>query len=163
MSNGLQIHKCTHRRWAHIWTGTCQEQRFPLFAEPRNHGHFIRLEYQCQRLSHERFSCVTRALAASTPPCLLAGNVTAILLVLTEDSFNWTPFIMYLSTVTAKACAFQKAHTSRGLLLLLIMLMVTTISEAANRGEMCGHSRSCQWECSPSCPQQQHYSLFQEV
>lgn len=74
MSNGLQIHKCTHRRWAHIWTSTCQEQRFPLFAEPWNHGHLIQLERQCQRLSHERFSCITQALAAWTPPRLSAGE-----------------------------------------------------------------------------------------
>lgn len=109
------------------------------------------------------FSCVTGALAASTPPRLLAGNVAAILLVPTEDSFNWTTFIMCLSTVTAKACAFQKAHTSRGRLLFLIMLVVTTTPEAANRGEMCGHSPSCQWECSQLSPIAALYSLFQEV
>lgn len=163
MSNGLQIHKCTHRRWAHIWTHTCQEQRFPVSAEPWNHGHLIQLERQCQRLSHERFSCVTRVLAALTPPRLLAGNVTAILLVPTEDSFHWTPFIMYLSTVTAKTCAFQKSHTSRGRLLFLIMLVAATTPEAANRGEMCGHLRSCQWEFSQLSPTAALYSLFQKV
>lgn len=52
------------------------------------------------------------------PVCRLERlNMTAILLVPSEDTFNWIPFIIYLSTVTAKTCAIQKsiiAHNACG-------------------------------------------------
>lgn len=73
--------------------------------------------------------------------CLLARLKMMITLqVPTEDSFNWNPSKMHLSTFTANACPSHNSPNSKGLSLLLIMAVVATTPEAANRGECMGIS-----------------------
>lgn len=82
----------------------------------------------------------------------------------------WLPFFWFqlrtLLTESLSWCTCQQSqqkHVQFKKALLLIMLVVTTPPEAANRGEMCGHSPSCRWECSQLPPTAALYSLFQEV